>query len=89
MEKEQNPVSQEEQVTASNLAYKIMVFARDQIMIHLRFLDRALFRMPMVDSDSVISYGVDGEKIYFNTEYYNFYICSVSYLFIIFYFIII
>lgn len=69
MEKEQNPVSQEEQVTASNLAYKIMVFARDQIMIHLRFLDRALFRMPMVDSDSVISYGVDGEKIYFNTEY--------------------
>lgn len=51
------------------LAEKIMVFARDQIMISMRFLDRALFRMPMIPANTVGSYGVNGQVIYFNTEY--------------------
>ncbi|MCD8152772.1 MAG: VWA-like domain-containing protein [Clostridiales bacterium] len=51
------------------LAEKIMVFARDQIMVSLRFLDRALFRMPMIPTDTVFSYGVNGREIFFNTDY--------------------
>lgn len=57
------------QENRSRLAAKIMAYSRDSIMLSLRFLDRALFRMPMVESDSVETYGVDGEKIYYNTDY--------------------
>ncbi len=51
------------------LAGKIMVFARDQIMVSMRFLDRALFRMPMVPADTVATYGVNGQVIYYNTDH--------------------
>lgn len=53
----------------AQLASKIMTFARDQVMISMRFLDRALFRMPMVAADTVSTYGVNGRIIYFNPEY--------------------
>ncbi len=51
------------------LAAKIMVFARDQIMISMRFLDRALFRMPMVPAETVAAYGVNGRVIYYNVDH--------------------
>ena len=51
------------------LAAKIMVFARDQIMISMRFLDRALFRMPMIAADTVDTYGVNGQVIYYNVDH--------------------
>lgn len=51
------------------LAAKIMYFARDQIMVSMRFLDRALFRMPMAPADTVANYGVNGQVIYFNTDF--------------------
>ncbi len=60
---------EEMQETAKELASKIMIFARDQIMLSMRFLDRALFRMPIIDTDTVHAYGVDGEYIYYNMEY--------------------
>ncbi len=60
----------EEKEQYRELASKIMHFARDQIMLSLRFLDRALFRMPMVPADTVASYGVsNGQLIYFHTDY--------------------
>lgn len=62
-------MKEEMQETAQKLASQIMAFARDQIMIAMRFLDRALFRMPMVPSDTVAAFGMDGETIYYNTEY--------------------
>ena len=51
------------------LAGKIMVFARDQIMVSMRFLDRALFRMPLVPADTVATYGVNGQVMYYNADY--------------------
>ena len=51
------------------LAAKIMTFARDQIMVSMRFLDRALFRMPMIPTDTVETYGVNGRVIYFQAEH--------------------
>ena len=50
------------------LAAKIMEFSRDQIMLAMRFLDRALFRMPMIPSDIVERFGVDGRTILYNPE---------------------
>lgn len=55
--------------TATDLAKQVMTFARDQMMVHLRFLDRALFRLPMVASEKTGSFGVDTEKIYYNIEH--------------------
>ena len=46
-----------------------MVFARDQIMVSMRFLDRALFRMPLVPADTVATYGVNGQVMYYNADY--------------------
>lgn len=60
---------EEIQDTAKDLAAQIMQFARDQIMVSMGFLNRALYRMPMVPSDQTGSFGVDGEKIYYNIEY--------------------
>lgn len=57
------------QMEYRQLAFKIMTFARDQIMISMRFLDRALFRMPMMASDTVATYGVNGKEMYFNPEH--------------------
>lgn len=57
------------QQTPQELAAKIMEFARDQMMVAMRFLDRALFRMPMVATDTVASCAVDGERLYYNEEY--------------------
>lgn len=54
--------------TARDLARQIMGYARDQVMVQLRFLDRALFRLPMTASEKTGSFGVDGEKIYYNVE---------------------
>ncbi|MCC8017998.1 MAG: hypothetical protein LIO39_05245 [Lachnospiraceae bacterium] len=68
--KDQEDQNQEEQEREKEewerreLAEKIMVFARDQIMVSLRFLDRALFRMPMIPTDTVFSYGVNGREIF-------------------------
>lgn len=56
-------------LTATDLARQIMGYARDQMMVHLRFLDRALFRLPMVPSEKTGSFGVDGEKMYYSVEY--------------------
>ena len=61
--------AEEQKVQHRELAQKIMIFARDQIMIALRFLDRALFRMPMIPADTVETYGVNGQVIYFNTDH--------------------
>ena len=55
--------------TAKDLARQIMGYARDQMMVHLRFLDRAFFRMPMVASEKTGSFGIDGEKMYYSVEY--------------------
>ncbi len=51
------------------LAGKIMQFARDRVMIDLRFLDRALFHMPMVPANTVASFGVNGQTMYYHTDY--------------------
>ncbi|MCD8218121.1 MAG: VWA-like domain-containing protein [Clostridiales bacterium] len=62
--------AQDQQKTEyQELAGRIMVFARDQIMVSMRFLDRALFRMPMVPADTVATYGVNGQVIYYNTDH--------------------
>ena len=53
----------------AQLAAKVMTFARDQLMLSLRFLDRALFRMPMAAVDTVATYGVNGRILYFNPEH--------------------
>ena len=57
------------QETAQDLAARIMVYARDQMMLSMRFLDRAFFRMPMIPDAKTACFGVDGENIYYNTEY--------------------
>ena len=62
-------IKEEQQENAQSLAARIMAYARDQMMVALRFLDRALFRMAMVPSDTVAEFGVDGEKIYYNMEF--------------------
>lgn len=59
----------QEKAEYRELATKIMIFARDQIMVSMRFLDRALFRMPMAPANTVATYGVNGQVIYFNTDY--------------------
>ncbi|MCD7864773.1 MAG: VWA-like domain-containing protein [Clostridiales bacterium] len=58
-----------EQAKRRELAARIMILARDQLMISMRFLDRALFRMPMVPTDTVATYGVDGRTVFFNTDH--------------------
>ncbi|MCC8141291.1 MAG: VWA-like domain-containing protein [Lachnospiraceae bacterium] len=58
-----------EKAKRRELATRVMLFARDQIMVSLRFLDRALFRMPLVPSDVVESYGVDGREIRFGVNH--------------------
>lgn len=60
---------EEMQDTAKELAEKIMVFARDQVMLSMRFLNRALFRMPVTESDQISAWAVDGERVYYNMEY--------------------
>lgn len=62
-------MEQEKQKTEEELAAKIMEYARDELMISMRFLDRALFRMPLVAADSVAAFGVDGATMYYNPEY--------------------
>lgn len=59
----------EKKAEYQEVADRIMLFARDQIMVSLRFLDRALFRMPMVPADTVATYGVNGRVIYYNPEH--------------------
>ena len=49
-------MEQEKQKTEEELAAKIMEYARDELMISMRFLDRALFRMPLVAADSVAAF---------------------------------
>ncbi len=60
---------EEERQKHRELATRIMFFARDQIMVSLRFLDRALFKMPMVPTDVVGTYGVDGQVIWFREDH--------------------
>ncbi|MCU6762399.1 Uncharacterized protein conserved in bacteria [uncultured Roseburia sp.] len=62
-------MEEEKLKTAQELAGQIMICARDQIMISMRFLDRALFRMPVTASNRTPGFGVDGEKIYYNPEF--------------------
>ncbi|WP_296115593.1 VWA-like domain-containing protein [uncultured Eubacterium sp.] len=62
-------MEQEKQKTEEELAAKIMEYARDELMISMRFLDRALFRMPLVAADSVAAFGVDGATMYYNPGY--------------------
>ena len=62
-------MEQEKQKTEEELAAKIMEYSRDELMISMRFLDRALFRMPLVAADSVAAFGVDGATMYYNPEY--------------------
>ncbi len=59
----------EERARRRELAARILLFARDEIMVSMRFLDRALFRMPFVPSDAVATYGVDGRTIRFGEEH--------------------
>ncbi len=65
LQKEQDEERQERREVAG----RIMVFARDQIMVSMRYLDRALFRMPFVPTDTVEAYGVDGLAVYFNEDH--------------------
>ncbi len=51
------------------LAGEILELARQQLMLAMRFLDRALFRMPIFAADTVSTYGVNGRLIYFQTEH--------------------
>ncbi len=60
---------EEEQKKRRDLAARIMHIARDEIMVSMRFLDRALFRMPMVPADNVDTYGVDGRVIWFSPDH--------------------
>ncbi len=60
-------MEQDMKESAGVLAKKVMIYARDQIMISMRFLDRALFKMPLIDSQQIGSFGVDGSFIYYNT----------------------
>ena len=62
-------MEEEKLKTAQELAGQILICARDQIIISMRFLDRALFRMPVTASDRTPGFGVDGEKIYYNPEF--------------------
>ncbi|SDB32114.1 VWA-like domain-containing protein [Eubacterium oxidoreducens] len=53
--------------SAQVLARKVMIYARDNIMVSMRFLDRALFKMPFVESETVEAFGVTGEHVLYNT----------------------
>ncbi len=60
---------EEEQKKRRELATRILWLAREQIMVSMRFLDRALFKMPLVPSDTLDTYGVDGRVIWFNPDH--------------------
>ncbi len=60
---------EEEEKKRVDLATRIMRVARDQIMVSMRFLNRALYRMPLVPTDSVDTYGVDGQVVWFNADH--------------------
>ncbi len=60
---------EEEAAERREVATRILLFAREQIMLSLRFLDRALFRMPLVPADAVDDYGVDGRAIRFSFDH--------------------
>ena len=51
------------------LTARVVEYARDQIMVSLRFLNRALFRMPQVATDTVVSIATDTNKVYYNPKY--------------------
>ncbi len=59
----------EEAAERRDVAMRILRFAREQMMLSLRYLDRALFRMPFVPADAVDDYGVDGRVIRFSYEH--------------------
>ncbi len=51
------------------LAGRIMDFAREQIMVSMSFLSRALFKMPLICADTVESCGVNGRIMLYNPDY--------------------
>ncbi len=54
---------------AESLAKNIMEYSRDEVMIHLRFLDRALYKMPFMSYGVTNIYGADGNNIYYDPLY--------------------
>ncbi|MFR5702945.1 MAG: hypothetical protein ACLUD0_14385 [Eubacterium ramulus] len=62
-------MEQENKRQKRNLQQRSWNTPEDELMISMRFLDRALFRMPLVAADSVAAFGVDGATMYYNPEY--------------------
>lgn len=60
---------QEKKISADKLAYEIMIYSRDQLMVAMPFLNRAFYRMPMVSDGRVAAFATDGERIYYNTDH--------------------
>ena len=56
------------------LAGEIIEYSREQSFIHLRFLDRALYRMSVVHDDKTVFMSTDMRRIYINADdvIYNF-----------------
>lgn len=52
---------------ASRIAKEILSLARNTLMVHLRFLDEALFRLTPEQVDGRDAYATDGEKLYYTT----------------------
>ncbi|MDD5986845.1 MAG: VWA-like domain-containing protein [Eubacteriales bacterium] len=50
------------------LAMDIMKLSRQKLVERFRFLDRALFRMPLVSSDDVDSWGTNGTYMWFSAR---------------------
>ena len=51
------------------VAYDILEDARTSLAVRFRFLDRALWRMPLVPSFEIYGIASDGVKLYFDPEY--------------------
>lgn len=52
---------------AARIAKEILSFARNTLMVHLRFLDEALFQLVPEQMDGHDAYATDGEKLYYTT----------------------
>ncbi|MCD8299962.1 MAG: VWA-like domain-containing protein [Clostridiales bacterium] len=62
-------IKKSEEPDCREIAGQIMVFAREQIMVSLSYLSRALFKMPLIAADTVESYGVNGRMVIYNPDH--------------------
>lgn len=63
-------MNQEERLKkAQTLAGKVLRLAKDELLVHLRFLDTALSALTLVEEKSINGMATDGEHLYYDTFY--------------------